>query len=197
MKIRIETKAIVALILGRIVCAGLGPGIGVLYMTWAAAELGQLGITVDNIAGTVGAAIIAALFGANAVIKLTADRPYLTLIVLSIIEWLDIIILIAIGPLWPWAVIYSGAVRGSFDMAYILSRRVLINRAFAGDRLTKISAYLDTVSAVTAAVGTGLTLMLEPTILNLAILSVVVTALLLPVQYCQIKYLSAIAKDNT
>jgi len=193
---KIETKAIITLILGRIICAGFGPGIGVLYMTWAAAELGQLGLTIDNIAGTVGAAVIAALFGANAVIKLTADRPYLTLAILTIADWLDIAILIMVGPIWPWAVIYSGAVRCSFDMAYILSRRVLINRAFSGDKLTKISAYLDTISAVTAAVGTGMTLMLEPTILNLAILSGVIAALLLPIQYYQIKYLSAIAKEN-
>lgn len=191
-----KTKLFLALAAGRAIC-GMLVLHGVLLIAWIADNLGKTGLSYRELAGTIGMAILTALFANRAVVKYAAKVPYRIMVISSAAFMLDAIIIYCVGDICPYAVLVFGTMAAVTDKSYVMSRKVLFNRAYHGDELTLITAWLDLIGVAAAMGGAAAAAIIPATTTVMAIVIVTASAGLTISNYYQIKLLLTILGDDT
>lgn len=190
-----KTKLFLALAAGRATC-GFCTLTGILFLTWLTGALGKTGLSLSEAAGTVGMAILMAVFTKEEVLKATAEIPYRILVVNSATFLLDALVILLLGDIWPYVVLVSGVISVMCDRTYLQSRKVLFNRVYHGDELTLISNRLDVINIAAALGGSTLAIVVPATTTNLALIIILADVVLTISNYYQIKYLLVLQDDG-
>lgn len=176
---------------GRVLGAGLGALDSILFINWLVLALGQAGTSLRQSAVMVGGFLVVTLFTRKTVIFMAARKPYCLLFLNSVMWILDAAVILLYGNQYPWIVVVFGAIGVMCDQCYVQSRKVLINRAIHGDELSIFNNKLDMVGMLAAIAGTTAAVLFEPTLVNIAIVTVITIVLLTPVNvgqiYCLVK----------
>ena len=176
---------------GRVLGAGLGALDGILFINWLVLALGQAGTSARQAAVMIGGFLVVTLFTRKTVIFMAARKPYCLLFLNSVTWVLDAAVILTYGNQYPWIVVVFGAIGVMCDQSYIQSRKVLVNRAIHGDELSIFNNKLDMVGMLAAIAGTTAAVLFEPTLVNIAIVTVITIVLLTPVNvgqiYCLVK----------
>lgn len=176
---------------GRVLGAGLGALNGILFINWLVLALGQAGTSLRQSAVMVGGFLVVTLFTRKTIIFMAARKPYCLLFLNSVMWVLDAVVILAYGNQYPWIVVVFGAIGVMCDQCYIQSRKVLVNRAIHGDELSIFNNKLDMIGMLAAIAGTTAAVLFEPTLVNIAIVTVITIVLLTPVNvgqiYCLVK----------
>ena len=176
---------------GRVLGAGLGALDGILFINWLVLALGQVGTSARQTAVMIGGFLVVTLFTRKTIIFMAARKPYCLLFLNSVMWVLDAAVILAYGNQYPWIVVVFGAIGVMCDQCYVQSRKVLVNRAIHGDELSIFNNKLDMVGMLAAIAGTTAAVLFEPTLVNIAIVTVITIVLLTPVNigqiYCLVK----------
>jgi hypothetical protein len=176
---------------GRVLGAGMGALNGILFINWLVLALGQTGTSARYIAVLIGGFCVVTLFTRKAVIFMAARKPYCLLFLNSVMWVLDVAVILLYGNQFPWIVVVFGAIGVMCDQCYVQSRKVLVNRAIYGDELSIFNNKLDMVGMLAAIAGTTVAVLFEPTLVNIAIVTIITIVLLTPVNvgqiYCLVK----------
>ena len=176
---------------GRVLGAGLGALDSILFINWLVLALGQAGTSLRQSAVMVGGFLVVTLFTRKTVIFMAARKPYCLLFLNSVMWILDAAVILLYGNQCPWIVVVFGAIGVMCDQCYVQSRKVLVNRAIHGDELSIFNNKLDMIGMLAAIVGTTMAVLFEPTLVNIAIVTVITIVLLTPVNvgqiYCLVK----------
>ena len=181
---------------GRVLGAGLGALDSILFINWLVLALGQAGTSLRQSAVMVGGFLVVTLFTRKTVIFMAARKPYCLLFLNSVMWILDAAVILLYGNQCPWIVVIFGAIGVMCDQCYVQSRKVLINRAIHGDELSSFNNKLDMVGMLAAIVGTTMAVLFEPTLVNIAIVTVITIVLLTPVNVGQIYCLVKMAAEK-
>ena len=176
---------------GRVLGAGLGALDSILFINWLVLALGQVGTSARQTAVMIGGFLVVTLFTRKTVIFMAARKPYCLLFLNSVMWVLDAAVILLYGNQCPWIVVIFGAIGVMCDQCYVQSRKVLLNRAIHGDELSIFNNKLDMVGMLAAIAGTTAAVLFEPTLVNIAIVTVITIVLLTPVNigqiYCLVK----------
>lgn len=176
---------------GRVLGAGLGALDSILFINWLVLALGQAGTSARQSAVMIGGFLVVTLFTRKTVIFMAARKPYCLLFLNSVMWVLDAAVILLYGNQCPWIVVIFGAIGVMCDQCYVQSRKVLLNRAIHGDELSIFNNKLDMVGMLAAIAGTTAAVLFEPTLVNIAIVTVITIVLLTPVNvgqiYCLVK----------
>ena len=181
---------------GRILGAGLGALDGILFINWLVLALGQAGTSARQAAVMIGGFLVVTLFTRKTIIFMAARKPYCLLFINSVMWVLDAAVILSYGNQCPWIVVVFGAIGVMCDQCYVQSRKVLINRAIHGDELSIFNNKLDMVGMLAAIAGTTAAVLFEPTLVNIAIVTVITIVLLTPVNVGQIYCLVKMATEK-
>lgn len=184
----IKSKLFLSLAAGRFIC-GLCAVTGILFTAWIVQEIGQTGISIQSIAATAGAFALGILFTHKGVLDYSAKHPYWVLTINSTTFVVDGMVILLYGDAFPYAVIISGVISMLADKSYLQSRKVMVNRAYAGDELTIMGSKLEIVAIVAAMAGSGIAMVVPCTTTWIGGLLLCAVALLTVANYYQIKYL--------
>lgn len=181
---------------GRVLGAGMGALNGILFINWLVLALGQAGTSLRQSAVMVGGFLVVTLFTRKTVIFMAARKPYCLLFLNSVMWVLDVAVILSYGNQYPWIVVIFGAIGVMCDQCYVQSRKILINRAIHGDELSIFNNKLDMVGMLAAIAGTTAAVLFEPTLVNIAIVTVITIVLLTPVNVGQIYCLVKMATEK-
>lgn len=174
------------LFLGRIVGSIEGGLIGVLFVSWIIPVIGQNGYALCDVLCTIAGAILAAVFALDSVIKFSIDRPYLLLYSMIFGMLLDAGFML-IPNINPWVILFTGCIGCCvLGQGFFYARQAMINRKVSGDSLTKLNNALQTTGMVSAIIGTGSSVLIEPSLTSMAVVTLCSVVLSFPLCYMQI-----------
>ena len=181
---------------GRVLGAGMGALESILFINWLVLALGQAGTSLRQSAVMIGGFCVVTLFTQKAVIFMAARKPYCLLFLNSVAWILDVFVILLYGNQYPWIVVIFGAIGVMCDQSYVQSRKILLNRAMHGDELSLFSNKLDMIGMLSAIAGTAMAVLFAPTLVNIAICTLIDIALLTPVNVGQIYHLVKMAEKQ-
>lgn len=174
------------LFLGRIVGSIEGGLIGVLFVSWIIPVIGQNGYALCDVLCTIAGAILAAVFAMDSVIKFSVDRPYLLLYSMIFGMLLDAGFMLIPG-INPWVILFTGCIGCCvLGQGFFYARQAMINRKVSGDSLTKLNNGLQTTGMVSAIIGTSSSVLIEPSLTSMAVVTLCSVVLSFPLCWMQI-----------
>lgn len=174
------------LFLGRIVGSIEGGLIGVLFVSWIIPVIGQNGYALCDVLCTIAGAILAAVFALDSVIKFSIDRPYLLLYSMIIGMLLDAGFMLIPG-INPWVILFTGCIGCCvLGQGFFYARQAMINRKISGDSLTKLNNALQTTGMISCVIGAGSSVLIEPSLTSMAVVTLCSVVLSFPLCFMQI-----------
>lgn len=171
---------------GRVVGGIEGGLIGVLFVSWIIPVIGQNGFALGNVLCTVVGAILAAVFALDSVIKFSINRPYLLLYSMILGMILDAGFMLIPG-INPWVILFTGCIGCCvLGQGFFYARQAMINRKISGDSLTKLNNSLQTTGMVSAIIGASSSVLIEPSLVSMAVVTLCSVALSFPLCFMQI-----------
>lgn len=175
--------------LGRFLTTITG-GLGcLLFLNWLIPVLGQIGSAFSQASQQISCTLIFFIFSLNKILKFTVERPYLLLFLDALIWILDALVLIFLGPSYPWAVLVSGTVSFLCFQSFLINKNALINRVISGDELSLFNNRLTIFSTLGGIIGTMLSPCFEASLFNIAIISICGVFISVPLNIIQIRML--------
>lgn len=180
------------LFLGRIVGSIEGGLIGVLFVSWIIPVIGQNGYALCDVLCTIAGAILAAVFAMDSVIKFSVDRPYLLLYSMIFGMLLDAGFMLIPG-INPWVILFTGCIGCCvLGQGFFYARQAMINRKVSGDSLTKLNNALQTTGMISCVIGAGSSVLIEPSLTSMAVVTLCSVVLSFPLCWMQIYELQKI-----
>lgn len=171
---------------GRVVGGIEGGLIGVLFVSWIIPVIGQNGFALGNVLCTIAGAILASVFALDSVIKFSIDRPYLLLYSMILGMILDAGFMLIPG-INPWVILFTGCIGCCvLGQGFFYARQAMINRKVSGDPLTKLNNSLQTTGMVSAIIGASSSVLIEPSLVSMAVVTLCSVALSFPLCFMQI-----------
>jgi len=171
---------------GRVVGGIEGGLIGVLFVSWIIPVIGQNGFALGNVLCTIAGAILAAVFALDSVIKFSIDRPYLLLYSMILGMILDAGFMLIPG-INPWVILFTGCIGCCvLGQGFFYARQAMINRKVSGDSLTKLNNSLQTTGMVSTIIGASSSVLIEPSLVSMAVVTLCSVALSFPLCFMQI-----------
>lgn len=171
---------------GRVVGGIEGGLIGVLFVSWIIPVIGQNGFALGNVLCTIAGAILASVFALDSVIKFSVDRPYLLLYSMILGMVLDAGFMLIPG-INPWVILFTGCIGCCvLGQGFFYARQAMINRKISGDSLTKLNNSLQTTGMVSAIIGASSSVLIEPSLVSMAVVTLCSVALSFPLCFMQI-----------
>lgn len=171
---------------GRVVGGIEGGLIGVLFVSWIIPVIGQNGYALCDVLCTIAGAILTAVFALDTVIKFSIDRPYLLLYSMILGMILDAGFMLIPG-INPWVILFTGCIGCCvLGQGFFYARQAMINRKISGDSLTKLNNGLQTTGMVSAIIGTSSSVLIEPSLVSMAVVTLCSVALSFPLCFMQI-----------
>lgn len=174
------------LFLGRIVGSIEGGLIGVLFVSWIIPVIGQNGYALCDVLCTIAGAILAAVFALDSVIKFSITRPYLLLYSMILGMLLDAGFMLIPG-INPWVILFTGCIGCCvLGQGFFYARQAMINRKVSGDSLTKLNNALQTTGMISCVIGAGSSVLIEPSLTSMAVVTLCSVVLSFPLCWMQI-----------
>ena len=179
--------------LGRIFSGTLCSAMGIIFVTWLVNTLGQQGIGIQEIAGTIAGLIVTIMFSTKAVLDWAANRPYQLVIYYTICMIVDITIVFTCQDL-PWLILGSSAFTSVGPTIFYEARAVMLNRVMASDKLTLFGNRLDIISIISVLAGSGLGMIIPVSLDAVGWISLTYMILIIQVNLWQIRELQKMPK---
>ena len=174
------------LFLGRIVGSIEGGLISVLFVSWIIPVIGQNGYALGDVLCTIAGAALAAIFALDSVIKFSINRPYLLLYAMIFGMILDAGFMLIPG-INPWVILFTGCIGCCvLGQGFFYARQAMINRKVSGDSLTKLNNALQTTGMVSCIIGSGSSVLIEPSLVSMAVVTLSSVVLSFPLCFMQI-----------
>lgn len=174
------------LFFGRVIGGIEGGLIGVLFVSWIIPVIGQNGFALCDVLCTIAGAILASVFALDSVIKFSIDRPYLLLYSMILGMILDAGFMLIPG-INPWVILFTGCIGCCvLGQGFFYARQAMINRKVSGDSLTKLNNSLQTTGMISAIIGTSSSVLIEPSLGSMAIVTLCSVVLSFPLCFMQI-----------
>lgn len=165
----------------------------VLAAVWIVPVLGQNGISLQNMCGSVVTAAVAILFASKAVIGWSANHPWGITWAMQIAWVIDTVILFTLGERWPWAVVISSCLMLVPTLVFFSTRSVMLNRVLSGDQLSDFGNKVGAIGTISGMCGSALGMVVEPTLFNIGVVSAIALVLNAGLNWWQIYLLSVMA----
>ena len=179
--------------LGRIFSGTLCSAMGIIFVTWLVNTLGQQGIGIQEIAGTIAGLVVTIMFSTKAVLDWAANRPYQLVIYYTICMIVDITIVFSCQDL-PWLILGSSAFTSVGPTIFYEARAVMLNRVMASDKLTLFGNRLDIISIISVLAGSGLGMIIPVSLDAVGWISLTYMILIIQVNLWQIRELQKMPK---
>ena len=179
--------------LGRIFSGTLCSAMGIIFVTWLVNTLGQRGIGIQEIAGTIAGLVVTIMFSTKAVLDWAANRPYQLVIYYTICMIVDITIVFTCQDL-PWLILGSSAFTSVGPTIFYEARAVMLNRVMASDKLTLFGNRLDIISIISVLAGSGLGMIIPVSLDAVGWISLTYMILIIQVNLWQIRELQKMPK---
>ena len=179
--------------LGRIFSGTLCSAMGIIFVTWLVNTLGQQGIGIQEIAGTIAGLVVTIMFSTKAVLDWAANRPYQLVIYYTICMIVDITIVFTCQDL-PWLILGSSAFTSVGPTIFYEARAVMLNRVMASDKLTLFGNRLDIISIISVLAGSGLGMIIPVSLDAVGWISLTYMILIIQVNLWQIRELQKMPK---
>ena len=179
--------------LGRIFSGTLCSAMGIIFVTLLVNTLGQQGIGIQEIAGTIAGLVVTIMFSTKAVLDWAANRPYQLVIYYTICMIVDITIVFTCQDL-PWLILGSSAFTSVGPTIFYEARAVMLNRVMASDKLTLFGNRLDIISIISVLAGSGLGMIIPVSLDAVGWISLTYMILIIQVNLWQIRELQKMPK---
>ena len=179
--------------LGRIFSGTLCSAMGIIFVTWLVNTLGQQGIGIQEIAGTIAGLIVTIMFSTKAILEWAATRPYQLVVYYTICMIVDITIVFSCQDL-PWLILGSSAFTSVGPTIFYEARAVMLNRVMASDKLTLFGNRLDIISIISVLAGSGLGMIIPVSLDAVGWISLTYMILIIQVNLWQIRELQKMPK---
>ena len=179
--------------LGRIFSGTLCSAMGIIFVTWLVNTLGQQGIGIQEIAGTIAGLVVTIMFSTKAVLDWAANRQYQLVIYYTICMIVDITIVFSCQDL-PWLILGSSAFTSVGPTIFYEARAVMLNRVMASDKLTLFGNRLDIISIISVLAGSGLGMIIPVSLDAVGWISLTYMILIIQVNLWQIRELQKMPK---
>lgn len=179
--------------LGRVFSGTLCSAMGIIFVTWLVNTLGQHGIGIQEIAGTIAGLIVTIMFSTKAVLDWAANRPYQLVVYYTICMTVDITIVFTCQDL-PWLILGSSAFTSVGPTIFYEARAVMLNRVMASDKLTLFGNRLDIISIMSVLAGSGLGMIIPVSLDAVGWISLTYMILIIQVNLWQIRELQKMPK---
>ena len=179
--------------LGRIFSGTLCSAMGIIFVTWLVNTLGQQGIGIQEIAGTIAGLVVTIMFSTKAVLDWAANRPYQLVIYYTICMIVDITFVFSCQDL-PWLILGSSAFTSVGPTIFYEARAVMLNRVMASDKLTLFGNRLDIISIISVLAGSGLGMIIPVSLDAVGWISLTYMILIIQVNLWQIRELQKMPK---
>ena len=179
--------------LGRIFSGTLCSAMGIIFVTWLVNTLGQQGIGIQEIAGTIAGLVVTIMFSTKAVLDWAANRPYQLVIYYTICMIVDITIVFSCQDL-PWLILGSSAFTSVGPTIFYEARAVMLNRVMASDKLTLFGNRLNIISIISVLAGSGLGMIIPVSLDAVGWISLTYMILIIQVNLWQIRELQKMPK---
>lgn len=179
--------------LGRVFSGTLCSAMGIIFVTWLVNTLGQHGIGIQEIAGTIAGLIVTIMFSTKAVLDWAANRPYQLVVYYTICMIVDITIVFTCQDL-PWLILGSSAFTSVGPTIFYEARAVMLNRVMASDKLTLFGNRLDIISIMSVLAGSGLGMIIPVSLNAVGWISLTYMILIIQVNLWQIRELQKMPK---
>lgn len=179
--------------LGRVFSGTLCSAMGIIFVTWLVNTLGQQGIGIQEIAGTIAGLIVTIMFSTKAVLDWAANRPYQLVVYYTICMIVDITIVFTCQDL-PWLILGSSAFTSVGPTIFYEARSVMLNRVMASDKLTLFGNRLDIISIMSVLAGSGLGMIIPVSLDAVGWISLTYMILIIQVNLWQIRELQKMPK---
>ena len=179
--------------LGRIFSGTLCSAMGIIFVTWLVNTLGQQGIGIQEIAGTIAGLVVTIMFSTKAVLDWAANRPYQLVIYYTICMIVDITIVFTCQDL-PWLILGSSAFTSVGPTIFYEARAVMLNRVMASDKLTLFGNRLNIISIISVLAGSGLGMIIPVSLDAVGWISLTYMILIIQVNLWQIRELQKMPK---
>ena len=179
--------------LGRIFSSVLCSAMGIIFLTWLVNTLGQQGIGVQEIAGTIAGLIVTIMFSTKAVLEWAATRPYQLVVYYTVCMIIDIVIVFTCQDL-PWLILGSSAFTSVGPTIFYEARAVMLNRVMASDKLTLFGNRLNIISIVGVLAGSGLGMIIPVSLDAVGWISLTYLILIVQANLWQIRELQKMPK---
>lgn len=179
--------------LGRVFSSVLCSAMGIIFVTWLVNTLGQQGIGIQEIAGTIAGLIVTIMFSTKAVLDWAANRPYQLVVYYTICMIVDITIVFTCQDL-PWLILGSSAFTSVGPTIFYEARAVMLNRVMASDKLTLFGNRLNIISIVGVLAGSGLGMIIPVSLDAVGWISLTYLILIVQANLWQIRELQKMPK---
>ena len=179
--------------LGRVFSGTLCSAMGIIFVTWLVNTLGQQGIGIQEIAGTIAGLIVTIMFSTKAVLDWAANRPYQLVVYYTICMIVDITIVFTCQDL-PWLILGSSAFTSVGPTIFYEARAVMLNRVLAADKLTLFGNRLNIISIISVLAGSGLGMIIPVSLDAVGWISLTYMILIIQVNLWQIRELQKMPK---
>lgn len=179
--------------LGRVFSSVLCSAMGIIFVTWLVNTLGQQGIGIQEIAGTIAGLVVTIMFSTKAVLDWAANRPYQLVIYYTICMIVDITIVFSCQDL-PWLILGSSAFTSVGPTIFYEARAVMLNRVMASDKLTLFGNRLNIISIVGVLAGSGLGMIIPVSLDAVGWISLTYLILIVQANLWQIRELQKMPK---
>lgn len=179
--------------LGRVFSSVLCSAMGIIFVTWLVNTLGQQGIGIQEIAGTIAGLIVTIMFSTKAVLDWAANRPYQLVVYYTICMIVDITIVFSCQDL-PWLILGSSAFTSVGPTIFYEARAVMLNRVMASDKLTLFGNRLNIISIVGVLAGSGLGMIIPVSLDAVGWISLTYLILIVQANLWQIRELQKMPK---
>lgn len=179
--------------LGRVFSGTLCSAMGIIFVTWLVNTLGQQGIGIQEIAGTIAGLIVTIMFSTKAILEWAATRPYQLVVYYTICMIVDITIVFTCQDL-PWLILGSSAFTSVGPTIFYEARAVMLNRVMASDKLTLFGNRLDIISIISVLAGSGLGMIIPVSLDAVGWISLTYMILIIQVNLWQIRELQKMPK---
>lgn len=179
--------------LGRVFSGTLCSAMGIIFVTWLVNTLGQQGIGIQEIAGTIAGLIVTIMFSTKAVLDWAANRPYQLVVYYTICMIVDITIVFTCQDL-PWLILGSSAFTSVGPTIFYEARSVMLNRVMASDKLTLFGNRLDIISIISVLAGSGMGMIIPVSLDAVGWISLTYMILIIQVNLWQIRELQKMPK---
>jgi len=179
--------------LGRIFSGTLCSAMGIIFVTWLVNTLGQQGIGIQEIAGTIAGLIVTIMFSTKAVLDWAANRPYQLVVYYTICMIVDITIVFTCQDM-PWLILGSSAFTSVGPTIFYEARAVMLNRVMASDKLTLFGNRLNIISIMSVLAGSGLGMIIPVSLDAVGWISLTYMILIIQVNLWQIRELQKMPK---
>lgn len=179
--------------LGRVFSGTLCSAMGIIFVTWLVNTLGQQGIGIQEIAGTIAGLVVTIMFSTKAVLDWAANRPYQLVIYYTICMIVDITIVFSCQDL-PWLILGSSAFTSVGPTIFYEARAVMLNRVMASDKLTLFGNRLNIISIMSVLAGSGLGMIIPVSLDAVGWISLTYLILIVQANLWQIRELQKMPK---